>query len=72
MRVVQARSFGDPSVLATVTVADPVAGPGQVIVAVAAGRIRPVIGQAFPLDQATAAHVAIETRTVTGRTLLSP
>ncbi len=36
----------------------------------AAGRIRPVIGQAFPLDQAAAAHAAIEGRSVTGKTLL--
>jgi NADPH:quinone reductase len=36
----------------------------------AAGRIRPVIGQTFPLDQAAAAHAAIENRSVTGKTLL--
>jgi NADPH:quinone reductase len=36
----------------------------------AAGRIRPVIGQTFPLDQAAAAHAAIENRSATGKTLL--
>jgi NADPH:quinone reductase len=36
----------------------------------AAGRIRPVIGQTFPLDQAAEAHTAIESRSVTGKTLL--
>jgi NADPH:quinone reductase len=36
----------------------------------AAGRIRPAIGQTFPLDQAADAHTAIETRSVTGKTLL--
>jgi NADPH2:quinone reductase len=36
----------------------------------AAGRIRPVIGQTFPLDHAADAHAAIENRSVTGKTLL--
>jgi NADPH:quinone reductase len=36
----------------------------------AAGRIQPIIGQTFPLDQAADAHTAIETRSVTGKTLL--
>jgi NADPH:quinone reductase len=35
----------------------------------AAGRIRPIIGQRFPLEQAADAHVAIEARDV-GETLL--
>jgi NADPH2:quinone reductase len=36
----------------------------------AAGRIRPVIGQTFPLERAADAHVAIEARGVIGKTLL--
>lgn len=36
----------------------------------AAGRIRPVIGQTFPLERAADAHAAIETRSVIGKTLL--
>ncbi|MFI9587167.1 zinc-binding dehydrogenase [Streptomyces sp. NPDC052236] len=36
MRVVQAREFGGPEVLVTAEVPDPVAGPGEVVVAVAA------------------------------------
>ena len=36
----------------------------------AAGRIRPVIGQRFPLEQAADAHLAIEARDVIGKTLL--
>ena len=36
----------------------------------AAGRLRPVIGQTFPLARASEAHAAIEARTTTGRTLL--
>jgi NADPH:quinone reductase len=36
----------------------------------AAGRIRPIIGQRFPLDQAEDAHRAIEARDVIGKTLL--
>lgn len=34
------------------------------------GRMKPVIGQTFPLDRATDAHAAIEARTVLGKTLL--
>ncbi|MGV9778218.1 zinc-binding dehydrogenase [Streptosporangium sp. NPDC003464] len=36
------------------------------------GKLRPVIGQTFPLDAAAAAHRAIESRTTTGKTLLIP
>ena len=36
----------------------------------AAGRMRPVIGQTFPLERAADAHAAIEARAVVGRTLL--
>jgi NADPH:quinone reductase len=36
----------------------------------AAGRIRPVIGQVFPLERAAGAHAAIEAREVLGKTLL--
>lgn len=38
----------------------------------AAGRLRPVIGQTFPLEQAAAAHAAIESRATIGKTLLIP
>ena len=36
----------------------------------AAGRIRPVIGQTFPLARAADAHAAIERREVFGKTLV--
>jgi NADPH2:quinone reductase len=36
----------------------------------AAGRLRPVIGQSFPLERAADAHVAIEARRALGKTLL--
>ncbi|MDN3355960.1 zinc-binding dehydrogenase [Actinomadura sp. DC4] len=36
----------------------------------AAGRLRPVIGQTFPLERAAEAHAAIEGRAVVGKTLL--
>jgi NADPH:quinone reductase len=36
----------------------------------AAGRIRPIIGQRFPLARAADAHRAIEARVVIGKTLL--
>jgi NADPH2:quinone reductase len=35
-----------------------------------AGRLRPLIGQIFPLDQAAGAHAAIEQRATVGKTLL--
>lgn len=36
----------------------------------AAGRVRPVIGQTFPLDRAAEAHAAIEARAALAKTLL--
>ncbi|HEY4027054.1 MAG TPA: zinc-binding dehydrogenase, partial [Candidatus Dormibacteraeota bacterium] len=36
----------------------------------AAGRLRPVIGQTYPLEQAARAHAAIEARATVGKTLL--
>jgi NADPH2:quinone reductase len=36
-----------------------------------AGRLRPVIGQEFPLSRAADAHAAIESRATTGKTLLT-
>jgi len=38
----------------------------------AAGRLRPVIGQTFPLERAAEAHAAMEARVVLGTTLLLP
>jgi NADPH2:quinone reductase len=38
----------------------------------AAGRLRPTIGQTFPLEDATAAHTAIGRRATVGKTLLIP
>jgi NADPH2:quinone reductase len=37
----------------------------------AAGRLRPTIGQTFPLERAADAHAAIEARTTLGKTLLT-
>ncbi|MEV6987030.1 zinc-binding dehydrogenase [Sphaerisporangium sp. NPDC051017] len=37
----------------------------------AAGRLRPVIGQTFPLERAADAHAAIEARATLGKTLLT-
>ena len=42
----------------------------QALSEAAAGRIEPVIGQRFPLEQAATEHRAIEARAVTGKTLL--
>ncbi|MEV4623709.1 zinc-binding dehydrogenase [Asanoa sp. NPDC049573] len=38
----------------------------------AEGRLRPVIGQRFPLERAADAHAAIEARSTVGKTLLVP
>jgi NADPH:quinone reductase len=42
----------------------------QALAEAAAGRIRPVIGQTFPLARAAEAHAAVERRDVFGKTLL--
>ena len=38
----------------------------------AAGRLVPLVGQRFPLAQAAAAHMALETRATMGKTVLVP
>jgi NADPH2:quinone reductase len=43
---------------------------GRVLLEAAAGRLRPIIGQTFPLAGAADAHAAIESRSVLGKTLL--
>ncbi|KUL23957.1 zinc-binding dehydrogenase [Actinoplanes awajinensis] len=42
----------------------------QMMAHAAAGLVRPIIGQTFPLDRAADAHAAIENRTAVGKTLL--
>lgn len=42
------------------------------LAAAADGRLRPTVGQTFPLDHAADAHAAIEARTTLGKTLLVP
>ncbi|NDU77292.1 zinc-binding dehydrogenase [Actinomadura sp. DSM 109109] len=42
----------------------------QMMSQAAAGLVRPVIGQTFPLERAADAHAAIENRTAVGKTLL--
>ena len=44
----------------------------QVIAEVAAGRLRPHVGQRFPLAQAAEAHAAITSRSTVGKTVLEP
>jgi NADPH2:quinone reductase len=43
---------------------------GSALTEAAAGRLRPLIGQRFPLDRAADAHAAIESRATVGKTLL--
>ena len=68
--VVQVTRFGGPGVLATIAVPDPEPGP-QALAEPDAGRMRPLIGQAFPLHQAAAAHTALEGRSALSKTLLT-
>jgi NADPH:quinone reductase len=42
----------------------------QALAEAAAGRLKPVIGQTFPLERAADAHAAMEARTTLGKTLL--
>ncbi|MFJ8581538.1 zinc-binding dehydrogenase [Micromonospora sp. NPDC093277] len=42
----------------------------QALAEAAAGRLRPLIGQRFPLERAADAHAAIESRATVGKTLL--
>jgi NADPH:quinone reductase len=42
----------------------------QALAEAVAGRLRPIVGQRFPLEQAAAAHAAIEARATVGKTLL--
>lgn len=44
----------------------------QALSEAAAGRLRPVIGQTFPLSRAADAHAAIEARATVGKTVLVP
>ena len=44
---------------------------GQALADGAAGRLRPLIGQTFPVERAADAHTAIEQRAVIGKTLLT-
>jgi NADPH:quinone reductase len=44
---------------------------GRALAEAAAGRVEPVIGQVFPLEEAARAHAAIATRAVIGKTLLT-
>jgi NADPH:quinone reductase len=60
-----------------VTIVRPGATPEQLraftetaLARAAAGRLRPVIGQRFPLERAADAHAAIEARATLGKTLL--
>lgn len=56
------RTAADPEELRACTV--------SALAAAAAGRLRPLIGQRFPLDRAADAHAAIESRATVGKTLL--
>ena len=78
MQAIQVREFGGPEVLVEAELPDPVAGPGEVVVAVAAGA--QVVGAASSTAklelvrrlgaEAADAHVATHARTVAGKTLL--
>jgi NADPH2:quinone reductase len=56
------RGFGSPAEMREFT--------RSALAEAAAGRLRPVIGQRFPLERAADAHAAMETRATVGKTLL--
>lgn len=53
------------------TVPEHAAFAAEVLRSAAAGDLRPVIGGTFPLDRAAAAHEAIESRTLLGKTVIT-
>ncbi|WP_084965328.1 zinc-binding dehydrogenase [Thermoactinospora rubra] len=72
-------SWTDPPGHVRVIPSGGVPGPAEIRAAAeealalaAAGRLRPIIGQTYPLAEAARAHRAIEERTTTGKTLLIP
>jgi NADPH:quinone reductase len=67
----------DEAVARAVTLVRPSATPAELraytesaLAEAAQGRLRPIIGQRFPLGQAAAAHAAIQSRATVGKTLL--
>lgn len=67
----------DEAVTRGVTLVRPSATPAELraytesaLTEAAEGRLRPLIGQRFPLNQAAAAHAAIQSRATVGKTLL--
>jgi NADPH:quinone reductase len=67
----------DEAAVRGVTLIRPSATPAELraytesaLVAAAEGRLRPVVGQRFPLGEAAAAHAAIQSRATVGKTLL--
>jgi NADPH2:quinone reductase len=43
----------------------------EALATAAAGRLQPLIGRPFPLEQAAAAHAAVEARATVGKTVLT-
>jgi NADPH2:quinone reductase len=50
----------------------PTRQPSPALVAATEGRLRPLVGQRFPLAEASAAHAAITARSTIGKTVLIP
>ena len=55
---------------ASVSPADMIELARKAMAEVGGGRLRPLIGQTFPLGRAAEAHAAIEARATVGKTLL--
>lgn len=65
-----AASRGVKLVSARVTPAESRTLTAEALAEAAAGRLRPLIGQRFPLDRAADAHAALQSRATIGKTLL--
>ncbi|MEU7900897.1 zinc-binding dehydrogenase [Nonomuraea sp. NPDC049152] len=66
----RARSIGVIGLAAAPSPAEARALIADALNLAASRELRPVIGQTFPLEEAAAAHRAIESRTTVGKTLL--
>ena len=69
MKAVLCKAFGPPESLALEDVAEPVAGPDDVLVE--RGRIDPLVGRCYPLEQYARALRRLSERRAIGKVVLT-